>query len=75
MGKKKSIVAEEAEKGAVSKVRFTAPAFRYKGVEYNSALVEKAVNEGDEEATAMVANLVKINSGVVEVTEEGGSHE
>lgn len=58
--------------GSVSTVKFTVPSFRYEGKEYKSADVEKAADEGDEEALAIVANLVKIGSGIVEVvgTEE-----
>jgi hypothetical protein len=59
-------------------VKFTVPAFRYEGVEYRSAAVEKAVLEGDEAAQAIVANLVKLGSGIVEVTEtqtKEGDHE
>lgn len=57
---------ENQNAGAVD-VSFTVPAFRYNGQEYKSAEVEKAVEEGDEDAAAMVADLVKIGSGVVSV--------
>jgi hypothetical protein len=68
---------KKSKEGKVG-VKFTVPAFRYKGVEYKSAAVEKAVIDGDEDAQALVANLVKIGSGVVEVSdvpqkEEGGT--
>jgi hypothetical protein len=60
---------EKKTEGPVN-VRFTVSSFRYKGVEYKSAEVEKAADEGNEEALAIVANLVKIGSGVVEIIEE-----
>jgi hypothetical protein len=50
-------------------VRFTVPSFRYKGVEYNSAALEKAAEEGDENAQFIIANLVKIGSGIVIASE------
>lgn len=63
MGKKKN------NEGAVS-IEFTVPSFRYKGTEYKSAEVEKAASEGDEDALELIANLVKIGSGVVRSIEE-----
>ena len=70
---KKKAQASEEQVG----VKFAVPAFRYEGKVYKSADVEAAVNAGDEEAAAIVANLVKIGSGVVEVynvpqSQEGG---
>lgn len=50
-------------------VKFTVPAFRYKGVEYKSAEVEKAAEAGDETAQAIVANLVKMGSGIVQLVD------
>lgn len=65
MGKKKK------SEGTVS-VEFAVPSFRHKGVEYKSADVEKAANEGDEDALALIAHLVKIGSGVLTQVEEKG---
>jgi hypothetical protein len=56
--------------GTVSEVVFTVPAFRYKGKEYKSADVQKAAEEGDEDALAIIANLVNIGSGNVKVVGE-----
>lgn len=75
MGKKKKNPAPEAgtKAGSVT-VKFTRQAFRYKGVEYKSADVQKAAEEGDEDALAIIANLVQKGSGVIQVTgEEGGT--
>ena len=69
---------KKKEAGAVTESKFTVPAFRYNGVEYKSADVEKAVESGDEDAKAILANLIKKQSGVVAIiaiTEEGGSDE
>ena len=60
---------KETNAGTETTVKFTVPAFRYKGVEYKSAQVEKAAEAGDENALAIVANLVKIGSGIVEIVE------
>lgn len=54
-------------------VEFTVSSFRYKGVEYKSAAVEKAASEGNEDALALIATLVKMGSGVLKQTAEGGS--
>jgi hypothetical protein len=51
-------------------VKFRSPSFRYKGVKYISAVVESKAAEGDEEAIALIANLVQMRSGVVQVIEE-----
>lgn len=68
MGKKKP-----KKEGTVS-VEFAVSSFRYKGVEYKSADVEKAAEDGDEDALAIVANLVRMNSGVLkQADEKGGS--
>ncbi len=56
-------------------VKFTCSSFRYKGVEYNSAVVEKAAEEGNEQALELVANLVKIGSGIVSVSEDSFNEE
>lgn len=70
MGKKKKQI-----EGSVS-VEFTVPSFRHEGVEYQSASVEKAASEGDEDALALIAHLVNIGSGVLKQTaEEGGDNE
>lgn len=77
MAKKKKQEAEEVS------TRFTSPSFRYKGVKYISADVEKAALAGDEDALAIIANLVSIGSGVISAepvaashqNEEGGSDE
>lgn len=53
--------------GTVETVKFAVPAFRHEGKEYKSADVEKAANNGDEDAEALVAALVAMGSGVVEV--------
>lgn len=58
--------------GTVS-VTFTVPSFRYKGVEYKSAEVEKAASEGDHDALELIATLVKMGSGIV--AQEGGDNE
>lgn len=50
-------------------VKFTVPSFRYKGVEYNSTALEKAAEEGEENAQFIIANLVKIGSGIVIASE------
>lgn len=57
---------EKKSEGPVN-VTFTAPSFRHKGVVYQSAEVEKAAEEGNEEALALVATLVQIGSGIVSV--------
>lgn len=51
-------------------VKFAVPAFRYEGVEYNSAAVEKAAEAGDDSALTIIANLVQLGSGIVEVIKE-----
>lgn len=50
-------------------VEFTVPSFRYKGVEYKSADVEKAAKEGDDDAKVIIATLVKMGSGIVKVND------
>ena len=57
---------EKKHDGPVS-VKFTVPSFRYNGLEYKSAEVEKAAEEGHEDALAIIEELVKIQSGVIEV--------
>lgn len=59
--------------GAEVTVKFAVPSFRYEGVEYKSADVEKAAEEGDEKSLAIIANLVAMGSGIVQT--EGGSDE
>lgn len=59
---------EKKTDGPVS-VKFTKPAFRYKGIIYKSAEVEKAAQEGSEEAQAIIANLVSLGAGCISVME------
>lgn len=69
---------KKPENAPLVSTRFTKARFRYKGVEYISADVEKAAEAGDEEAQNIIANLVKLKSGVIAwetVNEEGGSNE
>lgn len=66
-------MAKKTKKAGTVAVKFTVPAFRYEGVEYQSAAVEKAAEAGDENALLIIANLVKLGSGIVQstpVTEE-----
>jgi hypothetical protein len=60
----------EKENEKTVTVKFTVAAFRYNGKVYKSAAVEKAAEDGDVEAQAIVANLVAIGSGVVSVVDE-----
>jgi hypothetical protein len=74
MSKKKKLESTEVT------VKFAVPSFRYEGVEYKSAEVEKAAEAGDEAALAIIANLVAMGSGIVEhvggpLNEEGGTDE
>lgn len=48
-------------------VEFTTSAFRYNRMDYNSDEVRKLVEAGDQEALRMVAELVRIGSGVIRV--------
>lgn len=74
MGRKKKQKAEAAAAplslpaGPVS-VRFVCAGFRHKGVEYNSANVEEAAKNGDEQALRLIAELVQRQSGVIEFVE------
>jgi hypothetical protein len=60
---------EKKSADTVETVKFAVPAFRHEGKVYKSADVEKAANNGDEDAEALVAALVAMGSGVVEVVE------
>lgn len=57
---------EEFENAGPSNYKFVVPAFRYEGVEYKSADVEKAVDAGDETAEAILAKLIEMKSGIVQ---------
>jgi len=59
---------DKKNEGPVS-VTFAVPSFRHKGVEYNSAEVMKAAEAGNEEAQVLIATLVSIGSGVLNVSE------
>ncbi len=58
------------KKQPVVSVKFRSPSFRYKGKKYISKDVYKAAESGDEDAIAIMAQLAKIKSGVLEITEE-----
>jgi len=51
-------------------VAFTCKAFRHKGVEYQSADLEKSVSEGDINALKVISELIDRKSGVIQVTEK-----
>lgn len=53
-------------------IRFSVPSFRHNGVEYNSAAVEEAHKNGDLEASQVIADLVQMKSGIIEIINEGG---
>lgn len=55
------------KKSAAVSVKFRSPSFRYKGKKYISADVEKAAEAGDEDALRLMATLVNIGSGVINV--------
>lgn len=49
--------------------KFITPAFRHNGVEYNSADLEKRIEEEDEAALALVPELIALGQ-IVEVEKE-----
>lgn len=62
-------MSKESKNAGAVNVTFAVPAFRYEGVEYKSADVEKAAEEGDEKALEIISALVKMGSGIVQVTQ------
>ena len=50
-------------------VKFTAVNIHHNGKVYNCAELEKLAEEGDEAALQVIAELVALQSGVIEVTE------
>lgn len=76
MGRRKTtkdVVAEERRahlpKGTVN-VKFKRASFRHEGVEYKSAQVEKLAEAGDEKALLIIAQLVEMQSGVIEIVKD-----
>lgn len=53
----------------VATVEFTVPTFRSKGVEYKSADVEAAANDGDIDAQELIKMLIEKGSTVVRMVE------
>ncbi|HTF19355.1 MAG TPA: hypothetical protein VK658_14845 [Chryseolinea sp.] len=50
-------------------VNFTALNFRHNGQLYNSAELEALASQGDEAALQVIAELVALQSGVIEITD------
>ncbi len=76
-GKEKNTAPAASTAGAETKgevsLKFTVPAFRYKGQEYKSAEVEAAAKEGDAAALELIAILAHLKSGVVAEVQESQS--
>lgn len=51
-------------------VKFVVPSFEYNGVRYLSKDVEAAALTGDIKSLTIIADLVSIGSGIVEVIED-----
>ena len=65
----KQYLDEQAGDEEERQYKFITPAFRHNGIQYNSADLEKLIEEGDEAALALVPELIALGQ-IVEVDKE-----